>query len=333
VNLIQCCKAMKIQRYIFFSIKDCDKHTDIPLMQLKYLTENLLRKSKIRFTTLRLTGFMQPLVSQYALQVLNDQTVWSDGGEGSGVAYLDSQDCARMAAAVLNRDETIGRTLLLSGPKTWTTPDVIKLCEDLSGRTADVNNVPTLVVKATQAATGFFMWTRDIAERLRFVEVTESAGGDKLMSAETYELLGMDPSSTRTLEKYFGEYYKRVFKKLAGEEQPEEEKETAPATPPPKSNASAGPSEVAADVMPEEEVTVEFQEDIARQLEKYYLDRDIDSAEGPENEWFGMSPIAENVNGRSAMFGLAIGIFTEYASGQSIPAQVDLFFDNISPRT
>eukprot|EP00913_Durusdinium_trenchii_P029110 g27294.t1 len=91
-RLIQCCKQMKIQRYVFCSIKDCDKYQSVPLMQIKYLTEKFLQESKIRYTILRVSGLMQPLISQYAVSVLDDQKVWGDDGSMPGIAYIDSQD-------------------------------------------------------------------------------------------------------------------------------------------------------------------------------------------------------------------------------------------------
>lgn len=50
---------MGIQRYIFFSIFDCDKHPEVPLMNIKSSTEKFLASSKVPHTTLRLTGFHQ----------------------------------------------------------------------------------------------------------------------------------------------------------------------------------------------------------------------------------------------------------------------------------
>ena len=52
-------QAMGIQRYLFFSIHNCDKHSDVPLMRIKTATEKYLEKSGLNYTTLRLCGFMQ----------------------------------------------------------------------------------------------------------------------------------------------------------------------------------------------------------------------------------------------------------------------------------
>ena len=62
-----CCKitassasqAMGIQRYMFFSIHNCDKHPEVPLMQMKTCTEQYLADSGLNYTIFRLCGFMQ----------------------------------------------------------------------------------------------------------------------------------------------------------------------------------------------------------------------------------------------------------------------------------
>jgi hypothetical protein len=59
IALIQCAQAMGISRYIFFSIFNCDKHPEVPLMNIKACTEEFLAGSGLNYTTLRLCGFMQ----------------------------------------------------------------------------------------------------------------------------------------------------------------------------------------------------------------------------------------------------------------------------------
>lgn len=52
-------QAMGIQRYMFFSIHNCDKHPEVPLMQMKTCTEQYLKDSGLNYTIFRLCGFMQ----------------------------------------------------------------------------------------------------------------------------------------------------------------------------------------------------------------------------------------------------------------------------------
>lgn len=52
-------QAMGIQRYIFFSIHNCERHSGVPLMRIKACTEDFLKQSGVPYTVFRLCGFMQ----------------------------------------------------------------------------------------------------------------------------------------------------------------------------------------------------------------------------------------------------------------------------------
>lgn len=54
---------MGIQRYIFFSIHNAEKHPEVPLMQVKTCTEKFVQQSGLNYTVFRLCGFMQACLS------------------------------------------------------------------------------------------------------------------------------------------------------------------------------------------------------------------------------------------------------------------------------
>jgi uncharacterized protein YbjT (DUF2867 family) len=328
-TFIQCCEKMNVQRYIFVSIKDCDKYTNVPLMNIKYLTEKFLAKSGMRHTIIRVNGYMQPLITQYALAILDDQKVWCDDGNAPGIAYIDSQDCARMIAAAVSKERTVGKILTLSGPKVWATSDVINLCEKLSGRKAEVNKVSSILLRITQSTASLFEWSIDIAERLQFVEVSqsESQKGDGTMEQDVYQLLGVDPTITRKLEEYFQEYYRRIFKKLTkGAYEPEDgelerEKEESE-----RKLRDALKQEtddlLAPGESPERDVTITEQREMADRLQRLIEDQKLAESESDKEAWFGWVPLAEKINGRSAMFGFSLGLFTEWATEVNVARQI-----------
>ena len=81
---------MGIQRYVFFSIHNADRHPDVPLMQIKARTEEFLAASGLNFTILRLCGFMQAIIGNYAVPILEEKQVWGTS-DATRTAYLDSQ--------------------------------------------------------------------------------------------------------------------------------------------------------------------------------------------------------------------------------------------------
>ncbi|CAI5487688.1 unnamed protein product, partial [Closterium sp. Naga37s-1] len=213
VALIQSAQAMGVQRYLFFSIHESEQHPEVPLMEIKKCTEKLLEQSTLNYTTIRLCGFMQALIGQYAVPILEEQSVWGTDAT-TRIAYIDSQDVARMTMAALRNEKTYRKTITLAGPRAWTTQEVIALCERLAGQDAKVTTVPVGVLKLTRKFMQLFQWSSDVADRLAFSEVLTSNAVFSAPMTETYKLLGLDPKDTTTLEKYLQEYYTQILRKL-----------------------------------------------------------------------------------------------------------------------
>ncbi|GMH02914.1 hypothetical protein Nepgr_004753 [Nepenthes gracilis] len=188
VALIQCAKAMGIQKFVFFSIHNCDKHPEVPLMEIKYCTEKFLQDSGLTHITIRLCGFMQGLIGQYAVPILEEKSVWGTDAP-TRIAYMDTQDIARLTFIALRNEKFNGRLLTFAGPRAWTTQEVITLCERLAGQDANVTTVPVSVLRLTRQLTRFFEWTNDVADRLAFSEVLTSDTVFSAPMAETYNNL------------------------------------------------------------------------------------------------------------------------------------------------
>ncbi|KAJ1379384.1 NmrA-like domain, partial [Sesbania bispinosa] len=170
VALIQCAKAMGIQKYVFYSIHNCDKHPEVPLMEIKYCTEKFLRDSGLNHVVIRLCGFMQGLIGQYAVPILEEKSVWGTDAP-TRIAYMDTQDIARLTFIALRNEKINGKLLTFAGPRAWTTQEVITLCERLAGQDANVTTVPVSILRLTRQLTRFFEWTNDVADRLAFSEI------------------------------------------------------------------------------------------------------------------------------------------------------------------
>ncbi|KAL8142545.1 hypothetical protein V2J09_015577 [Rumex salicifolius] len=213
VALIQCAKAMGVQKFVFFSIHNCDKHPEVPLMEIKYCTEKFLQDTGLPHITIRLCGFMQGLIGQYAVPILEEKSVWGTDAP-TRIAYMDTQDIARLTFIAIRNDKLIGKLLTFAGPRAWTTQEVIALCERLAGQDANVTTVPVSVLRVTRQLTRLFEWTNDVADRLAFSEVLSSDTVFSTPMNETYQLLGIDQKDVTTLEKYLQDYFTNILKKL-----------------------------------------------------------------------------------------------------------------------
>ena len=110
LNLLNACERAGVKRYVFLSLLDAERYRDVPLMDIKHCTEQALMASDFDYTILRCAAFMQGLISQFAIPVLESQTVWVSGTP-TPIAYMNTQDVARFAVAALDRPETICKAL------------------------------------------------------------------------------------------------------------------------------------------------------------------------------------------------------------------------------
>ena len=213
LNLFRACETAGVKRFVFMSLLAAEKHRQVPLMDIKYCSEKLLHSSDLDYTILQGAAFMQGVIGQFAIPVLESQTVWVSGSP-SAISYMNTQDVARFAVAALTRPETVRQSFPVVGPKAWNTGEVVQLCELYSDKTARVFRVPPALMQAMQGVCNFFEPAVNVAERLAFAEVTGGSTGLTAPMEESYRAFGLDESETTTLESYIREYYDTILKRL-----------------------------------------------------------------------------------------------------------------------
>jgi uncharacterized protein YbjT (DUF2867 family) len=211
--LMQAAKTAGVERYIFFSILDAKEYPEVPLMEIKRCNEVALAESGLNYTILRLAGFMQGLIGQYAIPILDNQAVWMTG-EVAPIAYMNTQDIAKFAIRALSVPETENKTFPVVGTRAWSGDEIVGLCNRLSGKEAKIIRTPLGLLRTVRKILRFFQWSWNVADRLAFVEVL--AAGKPLTASmdEVYPVFGLDPKETTTLEEYMQEYFSRIMKKL-----------------------------------------------------------------------------------------------------------------------
>jgi uncharacterized protein YbjT (DUF2867 family) len=212
-NLFAACQRAGVKRVVFVSLLNAARHRDVPLMDVKACTEQWLEASDLDYTILGCVAFMQGLISQFAIPVLEGQTVWVSGTP-TPIAYMNTQDVARFAVAALMRPQTVRKSFPVVGTRAWTTGEITQLCERSTGKDARVFRVPPALLKLMRGVTSFFEASLNVAERLAFDTVI--SGGERLDAPmdESYAAFGLDADSTTSLESYLKEYYDTILKRL-----------------------------------------------------------------------------------------------------------------------
>lgn len=212
-NLFAACRRAGVSRLVFLSVLDAARHRQVPLMDIKACSEEWLAASDLDYTILQVAAFMQGLISQFAIPVLENQTVWVSGTP-TPIAYMNTQDVARFAVAALGRPETVRRAFPVVGPRAWNTGEITQLCERYTGKSARVVRVSPLWLRLMQGVTSFFEGSLNVAERLAFAEVVSAGKAFDAPMEESYAAFGLDPAETTRLEDYLREYYDTILKRL-----------------------------------------------------------------------------------------------------------------------
>jgi uncharacterized protein YbjT (DUF2867 family) len=213
LNLIRAVQKAGIKKFIFFSILRAAEYPNVPLMDIKNCTEKFLAQTDLDYTVLQLAGFMQGLIGQYAIPILDNQSVWQTG-ENTPIAYMNTQDVAKFAVRAVELDTLARKTYPVVGSRAWGATEIIQLCERLSGNDARISQVPMPVLRFMRGFTRFFQWTYNASDRLAFAEVLASGKALTADMAPVYEEFGLDPKETTTVESYLQEYFGRIIKKL-----------------------------------------------------------------------------------------------------------------------
>lgn len=213
VSLIKTAEECKVSRFIFFSILNADKYPQVPLMDIKWCTEKFLAQTDLNYTVMRACGFFQNLIGEYAIPILENQTIWI-GGETTPIAYMNTQDMAKFAIKALQKEETSRQTLPVAGLQPWLPSDIIRVCERLSGRSARTAKMPVGLLRFVRQIALSFEWGWGFAERMTYADVLESGIPLTAEMGAVCNTLGIDPSELTSLESYLQDYFNRILRKL-----------------------------------------------------------------------------------------------------------------------
>ena len=97
-------------------------------MDIKYCTEKLLEKSNFNYTIFKSAAFMQGVIGQFAKPILDSQAVWMSGTP-TKIAYMNTQDMAKVIIASLENASTYKLSLPLVGPRAWDANEIINITE------------------------------------------------------------------------------------------------------------------------------------------------------------------------------------------------------------
>nr|YP_007878281.1 conserved hypothetical plastid protein [Calliarthron tuberculosum]AGA63892.1 conserved hypothetical plastid protein [Calliarthron tuberculosum] len=211
--LIKAAMLAQVKRYIFFSFFNVQNYQAISLMNLKVQVEEQLKESNLDYTIFSICGFFQGLIQQYALPILDKQSIWVTQ-ESQAIPYIDTQDVAKFTIKSLSLRAAKNRLFVLAGNYAWTSFEIIELCEKLSGQKSKISPIPIFVLQFLRQITKMFQWSWNISERLAFTNLLIEKKYFDTSTDDFFYIFQIGKNDFNSLENYLQEYFTSILKKM-----------------------------------------------------------------------------------------------------------------------
>ena len=160
-NAVQAAKRAGVRAITHLSTADGSPDSPVPWARANWHTDQLIRISGLEWTILRASAFMSNL-RQSAAPIARG---WYPQTTGRGaIPWTDTEDIARVAATVLQKDAHAGEDPFLTGPEMLTSPQVAATFSAALGRRVRYLPLPSRVFAGAIRLGGADAWT---AEGLR----------------------------------------------------------------------------------------------------------------------------------------------------------------------
>ena len=220
-DLLDIAKKARIKKYIFLSILGGHQKDQIPFMQLKLRFEKNLVSSGVGYTIFYLPNLFQGVISQYAVSILDQQTIVVPSSERRAM-YIDAQDIANSIVKSLTLPVGKNRRIPLITNERWTPKEIIDTCQKLSGQEAKIFYGRNFILQLFASLFKLFKWSWSISEQLSFVDlknknyasVSENDFVEEIYMSNQDFINKVNTSNYNNLELFLKEYFSVMLKKL-----------------------------------------------------------------------------------------------------------------------
>jgi len=150
LNLIEAAEQAGVKHFVLISFPNID--IEFPLQSAKRAVEDRLRRSRMAWTILQPTCFMEVWLGP-ALgfdPAHGTAQIYGDGkNKTSWISFLD---VARFAVAALDNSRARNAVIKLGGPDAMSPIEVVHLAEQVTGKTISVQHVPEEALRAQHGA-------------------------------------------------------------------------------------------------------------------------------------------------------------------------------------
>jgi len=212
--LLRVAETLKMDRFVFYSLVNAEAFTSIPLVETKLYLEEAIKKSSVPYTILRLTGFYQGIIKEYAIPMIDDEFVYV-ANENMPISYIDCIDVARLTLRTFTSQKMVNRTIDVGGLEPWTANQILAVCQECSGIIPVVKRVPILDILITRSIASFFESSWNLTRRLSLIDLIKETNNTLVTDPkELLEIFEIQEAELRKLTPYLYYYFDRVFQTI-----------------------------------------------------------------------------------------------------------------------
>jgi NADH dehydrogenase len=150
LNLIEAAEQAGVKHFVLISFPNVD--IDFPLQSAKRAVEERLRRSRMAWTILQSTCFMEVWLGPALGFDPTHGTAQIYGDGKSKTSWISFLDVARFAVAALDNPRARNAVIKLGGPDALSPLEVVRLAEQVTGKTISVQHVPEAALRAQHGA-------------------------------------------------------------------------------------------------------------------------------------------------------------------------------------
>lgn len=147
LNLIQAAEVAGVDRFVLVSMHGASANHPMELLREKHRAEQALRASRLKWTVVRPTVFMELWAGIIGDPILKAGRTTVFGSGSNPVNFVSVRDVAAAVALALQSNGLHGQAVEVGGPENLSLNQLVQQVERLSGRKARVRRVPVPVMQ------------------------------------------------------------------------------------------------------------------------------------------------------------------------------------------
>ena len=191
MHLIDAARGANVKQFIFISASGNFPAEDNPLIQAKRAVEEHLQQSGLTYTIVRPSLFMEIWLSPHlGFDFQNGKATIYGRGENK-ISYISLYDVADFVANVVTNSASRNAVVELGGPEAIPPSEVVRVFEQIAGRSFEVQFVPDEALEARKAAAS------NPVEQTFAALMLGAAHGDEIDMENTAREFSFRPRSVR----------------------------------------------------------------------------------------------------------------------------------------